>query len=303
MLIKLATFTLISLITLQQDIEIRPKLAAGDKFRLDVARVRSDSSRPQMNATGRTPIHVEVISAGATGYVLDWIPGDTEFDNPQLAQDPTIAAVSEVAKGLRYRIGLNADGEFTGLLNEAEIRPKLQTMVAAITKEFSGRLPANQRKSFEDMMAQILSPAVVIASATRDAQIYLGLNGAALAPGETASANLEQANPFGGAPIPATFNVRMDSATATSASLTTTMNYDKNALTKMTVDLAQRAGAPVRPEELAKLPPMQMTDEGKYEFDRALGLMRKLTISRRVSVDKLERVDGWTITLVEAPKR
>src|SRR5688572_7332823 len=95
----------------------------------------------------------------------------------------------------------------------------------------------------------------------------------------------------------------MDSATATSASLTTMMTYDKNALAKMTVDLAQRAGAPVRPEELAKLPPMQMTDEGKYEFDRALGLMRKLTISRRVSVDKLERVDGWTITLVEAPKR
>jgi hypothetical protein len=34
-----------------------------------------------------------------------------------------------------------------------------------------------------------------------------------------------------------------------------------------------------------------------------LGLMRKVTISRRVAMATQERLDGWTITLMESPKR
>jgi hypothetical protein len=142
-----------------------------------------------------------------------------------------------------------------------------------------------------------------MSSATRDAQIYFGLNGAALTVGETVAANLQQPGPMGGSAIPAVFRVRMESATDSSAMLTTTTTYDKDALLKMTVEIAQRAGATVRPEDVAKVPAMQMADDGKYEYDRTLGLMRKVTISRRVATASQERLDGWTITLMESPKR
>jgi hypothetical protein len=303
MLTKLVSFTLLTLLTVVQDIEIRPKLTQGDKFRLEVTRIRRDSSRPQMNASGRTFVDAQVVSAGADGFVVDWVPGDTIFDNPQVMQDPTLAAAVQAGKGMRFRIALGPDGDFDRLLNEAEVRPKIQAMVGTIVSDLASQLPANQRRNFQDMMRQLLSPEALISSATQDAQIYWGLYGVALGAGESVAVNLEQPNPMTGNPIPATFRVDMGPATASAATLTTTTTYDKAVLLKMTLDLAQRAGASLRPDEVEKMPSMQMADEGKYEFDRASGLMRKVTINRRITVGPLDRLDGWIITLVEAPKR
>ncbi|HZI51456.1 MAG TPA: hypothetical protein VFE29_06510, partial [Terriglobia bacterium] len=220
MFTQLASVTLIALMTLVQDIELRPKLVTGDTLRLDVIRSRRDSARPQMGVAARFLVDVRVISAGPDGFVLDWVPGDTTFDNPQILQEPTVAAVAQATKGMRFRIKLSADGEFDGILNETEITPKLQAMVGSIVSELAARLPANQRKNFQDMMGQLLSPAALISSATEDAQIYWGLYGAALTPGESVAVKIEQPSPMGGSPIPSTFRVRMDSATATSAAIT-----------------------------------------------------------------------------------
>ena len=92
MLAKVVSFTLITLLAVVQDIEVRPKLVQGDKFRLEVTRVRRDFSRPQMNASGRTVVDAQVVSAGTDGFVLDWIPGETTLDNPRAMQDPALAA-------------------------------------------------------------------------------------------------------------------------------------------------------------------------------------------------------------------
>jgi len=303
MLTRLVPFALISLLPVVQDIEVRPKLVQGDKFRLEVTRIRRDSSRPQMNASGRTLVDAQVVSAGPDGFVLDWLPGDTVYDNPQVMQDPTVAAAVQAGKGMRFRIALSPDGEFDRLLNEAEVRPKIEAMVRTVISQFANALPANQRKNFQDLMGQVLSPDTLISSATQDAQIYWGLYGAALAAGESISANLEQPSPIGGGSIPATFRVNMESATGTTATITTTTTYDKDVLLRMTLDLAQRAGATLRPEDVATMPSMQMADDGKYEFDRTHGLMRKITINRRITAGPLDRLDGWVITLVEAPKR
>jgi hypothetical protein len=303
MLTKVASFTLITLLAVVQDIEIQPKLVQGDKFRLEVTRIRRDSSRPQMNASGRTVVDAQVVSVGAEGFVLDWVPGETTFDNPQVLQDPTLAAAVQAAKGMRFRIALGPDGDFDRLLNEAEVRPKIQAIVGPIVSNLASQLPANQRKNFQDMMGQVLSPEALISSATQDAQIYWGLYGIALAAGESISVNLEQPNPMTGSPIPATFRVNMGPATGSTATLTTTTTYDKDVLLKMTLELAQRAGASLRPEEVEKMPSMQMADDGKYEFDRAYGLMRKVTINRRITAGALDRLEGWIITLVEPPKR
>ena len=303
MLTKMVSFTLLTLLAVVQDIEVRPKLVQGDKFRLEVTRIRRDSSRPQMNASGRTIVDGQVVSAGADGFVVDWVPGDTTFDNPQVMQDPTLAAAVQAGKGMRFRIALGPDGDFDRLLNEAEIRPKIQAMVGTIVSNLASQLPASQRKNFQDVMGRVLSPEALISSATQDAQIYWGLYGLSLGAGESIAVKLEQPNPMTGNPIPATFRVNMGPATGNTAILTTTTTYDKDVLLKMTLELAQRAGASLRPDEVEKMPSMQMADDGKYEFDRDYGLMRKVTINRRITAGPQDRVDGWIITLLEAPKR
>jgi hypothetical protein len=286
-----------------QEVTIKPQLRAGDEFRMEVTRIREDSARPQQNNKGRTVVNVRVLSVTPEGFILDWAPGETVLDNPQAAQDPMIAGASQIMREMVFRLTLDADGKFTGLANQAEVVPKLKAMLDTVVQNLSARLPAEQRKTFQNLIGQVLSPAALISSATREAEIYFALNGVSLAPGETAEADLQQPNPLGGGLIPAKFRVVLESATTDSASIKTTTTYDTAALRRMTQSLVEQAGKTIPPEELAKIPPMRMSDDAKYVFDRTVGLMRDVMVNRRVSAGTMRRYDGWQIRLLSGPKR
>ena len=188
------------------------------------------------------------------------------------------------------------------MANQAEVAPKLKAVVDAIVRELSARVPDAQRKQFLDFMGQVLSADVLIASATRDAGTYFGLNGVSMASSEAVEIDIEQPNPLGGAALPARFSVRMESVTADTASLKTVTTYDGASLVRLTETLAKQAGAPIAPEELAKLPPIEMADEGTYLFDRQMGLMREVIVSRRVTVGPNRRLDAWQIRSLSGPR-
>ena len=285
-----------------QDVTIVPKLRAGQGFQLEVIRTRENSSRSQQNGKARTLVDVRVLSAGPDGFVIEWVPGDTMLDNPQAAPDPIVGVASQALRDIKFRLNLNVDGELTGVANQAEVAPKLKAVVDAIVRELSARVPEAQRKQFLDFMGQVLSADVLIASATRDAGTYFGLNGVSLASSEAVEIDIEQPNPLGGAALPARFLVRMESVTADTASLKTVTTYDGASLVRLTESLAKQAGAPIAPEELAKLPPIEMADEGAYLFDRKVGLMREVVVSRRVTVGPNRRLDAWQIRLLSGPR-
>lgn len=281
-----------------QDVSIAPKLRAGDSFQLDVIRIRENSAQPQQNGKSTTRVDVRVLSTSGEGSVIEWVPGATVFDNPQVALNPVIGFASQALRDIRFQLNLNADGELQGLANQAEIAPKLKTVVDAVVRDLAGRMPEDQQTAFVNLMGQLMSADVLIASATRDAATYLGLNGVALAVGEAVEVDVEQPSPLGGGPLPATFRVRMESATADVASLKTTTTYEAAALVRLTESLAKQAGAAIPPEEFAKLPPIVMTDEGTFVFDRQRGLMREVKVNRRVAVGSNRRLDAWEIRLV-----
>jgi hypothetical protein len=286
-----------------QDVGIRPMLRAGDAFRIEVVRTREDSSRPQQNGRSRTAVDVRVQAAGPDGLLVDWAPGDTSFDNPQIAKDPLMIASAEALRGLRFRLALNADGEFQEVANASEIVPTLQSAVDGIVAGLSERLPAEARASFEETVRRILSPAALIASATRDAQIYFAMNGVTLEAGETVEVPVEQPSPIGDGMMSATLRVRLDSATDAEATLRTTTTYDPADFVRATRALAQQFGKPIPEAELAKLPPIHVTDEGAYAFDRSVGLMREITVRRRMTMGTNSRLDAWEIRLVTPPQR
>jgi hypothetical protein len=64
---------------------------------------------------------------------------------------------------------------------------------------------------------------------------------------------------------------------------------------RLTRSLAKQAGSPTPPEQFINLPPMQMSDEGTFVFDRKRGLMREVKVNRRVSVGPNRRLDAWEI--------
>jgi hypothetical protein len=297
------TLSVVPGLALAQDVTIAPKLAIGDEFRLALVRTRDNSAQPQQNSTSRTVISVRVTSAGADGYVLDWVPGETVVDNQQLAQNPVVMAAVEAVRGLRFRLTLNADGELTGLANQDEILPKLKSMMDTIVQQILAGIPDDERTAMVSFMNQVLSPEVLVSSATREAGIYFGLNGVSLASGEVAEIELQQPSPFGGGVIPGIFRVRMDSITTSSVSLTTETTYDSTALLRLTESLIKQAGKPIPPSELAKVPPIDMNDDGTFVFDRTVGLMREVTMIRRVVAGTNQRLDRWEMRLVDGPKR
>jgi hypothetical protein len=283
-----------------QDISIVAKLRAGDSFQLEVIRIRQNSAQPQQNGNSTTPVNVLVLSTSTDGSVLEWVPGATVFDNPQAARDPLVGSVAQALRDIGLQLNLNAAGKLVGLVNQAEVALKVKAVVDAVVRDLAARMPQDQRKGFLDRIGKVLSVDVLIASATRDAATYLALNGASLAVGQAVIVDVEQSTPLGGDPIPAKFHMQMESASSDVTSLKTTTTYDAVALRRFTRSLAEQAGSRIPPEQLAKLPPMQMADEGSYVFDRKRGLMREVKVNRRVTVGPNRRLDGWEIRLIDA---
>lgn len=286
-----------------QEVTIAPRLRVDDEFRLEVTHVRTNSSRPQQDATSTTAITVRVVSASAEGTTLEWMPGSTTVEGSQLARDPLFLAASNAVSGLILRINLDASGEYRGLANEAEIATKLQAAIDVIVDGLSAKLPPEQRQGFRALIGQVLSSPVVIASATREAQMYFGLNGITVAVGQPVETNIEQPNPLGRGVIPATLSIRAESVTSDSAVLTTTTTYDGASLLRLTRALIEQSGKTVSAEELAKLPPLEMGDEARYVLDRTVGLMRQVNVRRRVSAGANQQLDSWEIRLAQVPQR
>ena len=206
-------------------------------------------------------------------------------------------------RDIKLRITLTADGEYSGLANEAEVTAALRKGTNTIMQGFLTKLPPEQRTGFEKMVGQLLSPAFLIASATREPQMYFGLNAVSLAVGEAVDVRIDQPNPLGAGVIPTVFRVTMESATSDSAVLRTRTTYDAAALMKMTAAMVAQSGTALSQKDLAQMPPMEMADDGQYVFDRVSGLMRGIVVNRRASVGTGRRLDGWVIRLAEAPKR
>jgi hypothetical protein len=283
------------------EISIVPKLRAGDEFAIEIARIRENSAAPGQNARATVPVVVRVISAAPHGTIVDWTPGLAVFANRALAANPLVEASQRVMGGLSVRLRLAADGEVAGIENEAEVLAKVQAATKIIVDGALAETPADQRAQMQTLLNQLMTPELLVSSVTREAQMYFGLNGVSLRVGQGATAQLEQPSPFGGT-IPATFEVRMESADAATAVVKTSMTYDSDALIKMTTTLLEQTGTKVSQDELAKAA-FRMSDEGRYHLDLATGLMREVIVDRRISAEGKQRRDAWEMRLVTGPAR
>ena len=285
-----------------QDILVAPKLRAGDTFKLAISRTRESTPASPQNVKGSTTIDVRVLTVTPEGSTLEWEAGLTAVA-AGVVPDALMSGVSDAVRGMKPVIRLTPDGEVAGLVNEAEVLAKMQAVVEILRRELAAKLPPADRQGFETMLSQVMSPAILVASVVRDASTYFGLNGVELGVGESVSAELAQPNPFGGEPLPAQFTVRVESATADVASLVTTTVYDGSDLMRAMARLMENAGKPISKEELAKVPAMQIGDDGRFVFDRGVGLMREVTVTRRVTVPGRVQLDRTEIRLIAQPNR
>ena len=292
----------VSSIASAQEVAVRPRVNPGDEFHVELTRVRQDRGKPTV--TSRTPITVQVISVGSDGAVWDWVPGPVQFADASDNSNPLVAAVVAATRGLHFRLALTADGEFIGIQNAGEVSAKLQGILNTLITVVEREVPQDRKAAVAPTLRQLLSPETMVATAAGDAQMYLALNGVELAAGERAQAPMSTAMPLGSGSIASVITITMDSVTPAVARLSTETAYDATALRAATTALVQQvAGRALSAEEEAKMPTLQMTDKGRFEFDRTFGLMREVVINRRIAADGLERTDEWTLRLVAPPRR
>jgi hypothetical protein len=287
-----------------QTVDVVPSLRAGDEFRLQVVRARENSAQPQQNVTFTTPIHVRVLSVTPEGSTIEWQPGTASADNAAVSNDPLVRAAAETVGNVALQISLSPDGVVKGLVNQKEVLEKLQAAVDVIVRGLNEKVPPEQRAAFQSMVAGVLSPQILIASAMRDLQTYFALGGAKLDVGKAVEVSVQQPNPFGGDPLPAVLRVTGESATADDFVILTRTSYDKDALARLTKALLSQPGAPpIPPEELAKMPAIEMVDDARFVIDRRFGIAREVNANRGVVIGPQSRRERWTFRLVEPPKR
>jgi hypothetical protein len=284
-----------------QDFTIEPNLRIGDVFQVEVTRNRTDSSRPQTNTSTKTVNTGKILAQDADGILLEWGAGQTQYADPAQQANPIVAAANAALVNLRVLADLSPDGEYEGVRNEAELSKQLLEMADRVLTSVLKQMPeGTDRTAVEAIVKQALTPATLIASATRDIQLYFGLHGVELAPGEAVEAATEQPSPLGGGTISTTFRVSLDSVNPDAATLSTATTYDEGQLLKR---LLQQAGTPISEEDLKSMPALDVSDSGHYTFDRSSGLMRDVRVVRIIASGAQTRRDDWRFKLVKPPVR
>lgn len=288
-----------------QEVRFHPILVPGDEFKLLVTYVRGNSSRPEATQTLRKSVQVRVQSAGPLGYEVDWLPSVEGVDAPNGKPDPAMAMAAGLFGDLPFRLSLDPDGLLEGVVNEVEITQHfeqiLKMAMEGVRQSQRDVAPAELQK-MEAVLSKILSPTVLMQNALRDAQSYFAFNGISLEVGRSNERKFERANPLGGDPITGVNRVTLESATQENAVAINKATYDSAALMKSSSGLLQQLGQGLSEDELKKLN-SSLVDEGRAVFDRRLGLVREVTLSRTMSAGPIRQTERWTTSLVSEPKR
>lgn len=267
---------LIAITGWSQDIEISPRWKKGDVIRLEYSRTREDSRRPESNGTSKTPVDVEILSVDSKGSVVRWKNGPTKFPD-RMKVPESVLTIQDKVTAMAIEIQLSPDGEFVALLNAKEVAAQMKQLMDEVTKEF-----AADPKTHTAMQA-IMNPDMLLASASNDAKTYFGIYGAALKPKEKVKVRLEQPFPLNPAKtMPVDFELELVAMDGKLARLRSSTRFEEGGVQAAMAELFTKAG--IKPEDLGKMPKVDLRDEGEFVFDTETGLMQFVAVDRRTEM-------------------
>jgi hypothetical protein len=149
----------------QGDVTILPGWKVGERLRYERVKTRRKTAagKETFKGTGRGPIDVAVIEAGAKGYLVRWRIGEMTADDPQQANDPTVRAMSRLIQGLDIDIELDPEATLTGVRNWSAVKTAgtkvADTVIAEVAKQAhqagkdDPKLLAGLRSTLDSMLA------------------------------------------------------------------------------------------------------------------------------------------------------
>lgn len=307
---RLAVLTVLSLAALPavradepKALELKPLWKQGEKVRYEMTRKQTREQDGKLVRTGssRAPVDVEVIAAGEKGYVVRWKLGETVLDDPKVADNPLVKAMTRLTDGMAVDLEIDTDGDLLGVKNWKDLQETGKKIQEAMFGELE---KADLPKATIDAMRpeagkMFASKQTVEASFTRQPALLVLPLGQTYDPAKPTKADMALANPFGGDPFPtkAEFALKKHVPATGLATVTFTQKPDpkqlKKVLEKTFRDVAKRAG---KDADDVALPDFDVTDEAEYTVETKTGWVRSVTHTRRTQTGTTVATETTALT-------
>ncbi len=268
---------------LSQDVAILPRWKQGDKIRLDFAKTKEDSRRPEGNGTSHTPVELEILSADAKGFRVRWRNGATRFPEGA-AVPPILQQLMEKSIAIYTDLQLSPEGEFQAIVNEEEVSRQVTELMHEIVQSMK---PDAQ---FQEIMKRVMTPELILQAATADAKTYFSPFGVAMKPKEKVKVDTKLDFPLApGQTLAATYEMEFVSLQGDLAEFHSVTRFDEAALRQATLDFFAKVSN--QAVDAAKVPHLQVKDTGIYRYQRASGTLREVIVERITELGPSRRLD------------
>jgi len=282
-------------VAVAEPVPIAPKFRAGQVLLLDMKNTREDNRAGRPTGTSKIPITLKILKADANGFVVDWISGETRFEDPAQASNPIFQFASKTLKDLHMEAILNSRGAFQRLRNQADVEAKMQLAV-----DGAESIPEPRRPQTIDAMGRMITPKALIAAVSKEVQLYFGLYGVEIEKGKPFEGSLEVPNPLGEGNLPSQIRIdlkEIDPSTE-EVQLPLEQRYDPNALLSSLPAALGTAGPRLASAE--RLRSGSLFDTGQFTFDTRSGCMRRIQHERTATIRQVRRIDRTEITLLRS---
>jgi hypothetical protein len=292
-------------------VEILPHWKKGERFSINISRVREKSVDGKSTTMGktRTPFTIEVLDASTEGYLIGWTPGATSFEAPAPAPESFLRQVSDLMKGAQIILQVNPKGTITGIQNWKEIKLSAHT---AMEKLFATSRDSPNGKINTVLLAKLqaqwnsmfVTKEQIEQLCTREAQLYFKVLGRTYSRTTPSEYDVLLPNPLGGADFPAYARMTLSVFDRQSGQAVITWNQTadpqqairilESTITEMNARRGQKGSEPELPQSIA------LQDKTTIVVDMATGWVQTLTQARSLNLGKRIQVD--TISIVRTAK-
>lgn len=287
----------------ESNLTLSPRWSPGQTYVIEIEKGRERRVGDRVTLRGRstTQVEVAVLEETPDGYTVEWRFGQTRLDDPAQAAEPLVRELFALADGMRVRIAIDGDGSYAGLTNYAEVRTRVDAMIATMF-----RVLAEQ-----GMSEQILSGArdAVDAAlgtkekfedfALKELNIYYMLFGVSFADGATIDYDDLLPNAFGGDPFPSRGHLLLKERDRRSglATIEWTQALEPVETRRILLDtmtgLAERMGRPA--PRASDLPELAIDDQATFVFNERTGRPPSLRWQRTARSGNTAQVDSIVI--------
>ncbi len=240
---------------LEEEVLIVPRWRPGETriYELVKSIQKTTQGKSKHQGSSRSRVEISVIEAGENGYLIGWTIQETELDDLKTARDPIVRQITDIMRGWKALIELDAQATATGLRNWRELQSRGKQILELMTGDPKrlGIEPSviNQvRTQVESMFA---SREQVEELYLRDMGVFFLPLGRSYPRHRTIEYKDELPNPLGGESLPRRGKLKLTSYDEKTgrAAVTWTQTVDSEAAMRIMLDtmrnLGEKVGSPI----------------------------------------------------------